>query len=74
MSQYADYPKTNKLSVPERVAAYHRSSLEMIETGQDIVQLQNLIPKLVDEEYFEVVAGLKLAIEEFQKNPQLSLF
>lgn len=61
------------MSIKKRISAFKETSLMLLQEGKTVKQLEDVAEICKEEEQYEVVRGIILAITEFKANPQLKL-
>lgn len=74
MNAYEGFPNLQRISIVERIQIFAENTLEEIQRGTSISEIKALIPELIDEEKYELVEGIKIAVQKFEEKPQLALF
>ena len=74
MSAYSEYPSLEDCSVSERVNYARKSVLDHLQKGVSPEMALSVIELSIGKEQYEMAEGIKLAVAQFQANPQLSIF
>ena len=67
-STYKNHKTLAILSIPARVAAFKETTIDLLQQGKDIAEIQISINNFLIDEQYEAVEGIKSGIDYFEKN------